>query len=120
MIEGPGEWTVRFERQLVRPKEEVWSTLTGGAEVGVGAAPPAGFVAEGIEPAKVSAATAPTTLEYESRPGTVSWHLRDGNGGARLVLTHHCPPDLAEPSRQAWRQLIESLAAELLAQGSPS
>ena len=50
-------------------------------------------------------------LVYPAQRGTVRWQLRDGNGGARLVVTQSGP---AEPSLPAWRDLIEALAANLL------
>jgi uncharacterized protein YndB with AHSA1/START domain len=99
--------SVRFERQLTAPKEEVWARLAGAAEVAVGAAPPAGFVAKGIDPEPVETADEPTELTY----GKISWKLRDGNGGARLVLTQTGP---AADHLPAWHDLIESLAAELV------
>ncbi len=50
-------------------------------------------------------------LSYAWRSGEVTWALRDGNGGARLVLTQTGP---AADYLDAWHDLIESLAAELL------
>jgi uncharacterized protein YndB with AHSA1/START domain len=108
---------IRFERQLVRPKEQVWAGLAGAAEVTVGSTPPAGFVAKGIEPGAVESAEAPDELIYPWHHGTITWHLRDGNGGARLVLTQTGP---AEEFLPAWRELIESLAADLVDQPQPS
>ena len=99
--------SIRFERQLTAPKEVVWARLAGAAEVAVGAAPPAGFVAKGIDPDPVETALEPTELTC----GKISWKLRDGNGGARLVLTQTGP---AADHLQAWHDLIESLAAELV------
>ena len=93
--------SIRFERQLVRPKEQVWSTLTGAAEVSADALPPAGFVAKGIEPAPVGKVAPPTELTYPCQQGEVSWKLRNGNGGARLVLTQTGP---AEEFLPAWRE----------------
>jgi uncharacterized protein YndB with AHSA1/START domain len=102
--------SVRFERQLIRPKEQVWSTLTGDADATVGAPPP-GFVANGIEPGPVEVVTPSVELVYPAQHGTVRWQLRDGNGGARLVVTQSGP---AEAFLPAWHDLIESLAANLL------
>lgn len=101
---------IRFERQLVRPKEAVWELLTGAATAAVGAAPPAGFVAKGIDPGPVTDVAVPERLTYTSSDGEVTWTLRDGNGGARLVLTQTGP---AADHLTTWRDHIESLAAEL-------
>jgi uncharacterized protein YndB with AHSA1/START domain len=102
--------SLRFERQLTQPKEAVWSRLAGAAGVATGAKPPAGFVAKGIEPGAVSAAEEPTRLEYPWQDGLVTWKLRDGNGGARLVLTQTGP---AGEYLSSWQDRIEALAAEL-------
>lgn len=57
--------------------------------------------------------TPPTELTYPCQQGTITWKLRDGNGGARLVLTQTGP---AEQFLPAWHDVIESLAADLAAQ----
>jgi uncharacterized protein YndB with AHSA1/START domain len=109
---------IRFERQLVRPKEQVWATLAGpAAEVAVGVPPPASFVAKGIESGPAETVDAPAELSYPSQFGTITWKLSDGNGGARLVLTQTGP---AEEFLPAWRDLIESLATDLVEQPQPS
>ncbi|HEY0472937.1 MAG TPA: activator of HSP90 ATPase, partial [Kribbella sp.] len=77
---------------------------------------PAGSVAKGIEAGPVESAEAPVELRYRWQHGTITWQLRDGNGGARLVLTQTGPADEFLP---AWRELIESLAAELVEQPQP-
>jgi uncharacterized protein YndB with AHSA1/START domain len=105
------EGGVRFERQLVKPKEAVWELLAGAEPVVVGSPPPAGFVAKGIEPGAVSEAVTAERLTYPWSQGEVTWALRDGNGGARLVLTQTGP---AAACLAVWRDLIEGLAAELL------
>jgi uncharacterized protein YndB with AHSA1/START domain len=112
--DGLDAGAVRFERQLIRPKEQVWSALTGAAEATVGVPPPAGFVAKGIEPGPVEVVTPSVELVYPAQHGTVRWQLRDGNGGARLVVTQSGP---AEPFLPAWHDLIESLAVNLLEAG---
>jgi uncharacterized protein YndB with AHSA1/START domain len=101
---------VRFERQLVKPKEAVWDKLAGAETATVGSAPPAGFVAKGIDPAPVTEVEAPLRLTYGWSGGEVRWMLRDGNGGARLVLTQTGP---AADHLTSWRDLIEHLAHEL-------
>jgi len=115
--ESDGSWTIRFERQLTRPKDLVWSFLSGGAEPQDGSRAPQGFVAKGIEPGIGSTVTAPTSLGYGWQyDGTVHWQLRDGNGGARVVLTHTGPAEAAphcDELYDAWHDLIEGLAADI-------
>jgi len=106
--------SIRFERQLIRPKELVWSVLAGAEPTAIGSTPPAGFVAKGIEPGPVEELTEPTRLTYSSAQGKVSWSMRDGNGGARLVVTQ---AGSAGEYLAAWRDLIESLAGTLINQG---
>ncbi|MFF0343111.1 SRPBCC family protein [Kribbella sp. NPDC004875] len=101
---------LRFERQLVQPKEAVWERLAGAQTATVGTPPPAGFVAKGIEPGPVTAVEEPLRLVYPWSGGEVTWTLRDGNGGARLVLTQTGP---AADYRTPWHDAIEFLAAEL-------
>jgi hypothetical protein len=45
---------------------------------------------------------------FPARDAVVTWTLRDGKGGARLVLTH---TGAAAEHVAAWHDLIESLAA---------
>jgi uncharacterized protein YndB with AHSA1/START domain len=104
--------SLRYERQLTAPKEQAWSHLAGADDIGP-AHPPAGFVAKGIEPGAVRTLEAPVELSYPWRHGLVTWKFRDGNGGARLVLTQTGP---AGDFLAAWRELIETLAADLAAQ----
>ncbi|QNE17257.1 SRPBCC family protein [Kribbella qitaiheensis] len=89
--------SLHFERQLVRPKEDVWPVLA------------AGFVAKGIEPGET--VEHEMTLSYPWQHGLVTVALRDGNGGARLTLTQTGP---AAEYLEAWRELIERLAADEL------
>ncbi|MEU4194411.1 SRPBCC domain-containing protein [Kribbella sp. NPDC026611] len=98
---------VRFERQLVEPKETVWERLAGPETVRVGAPPPSGFVAKGIEPGPVTKADVPLELTYSWSDGEVTWTLRDGNGGARVTLTQ---TGAAAEYLNAWHDLIEELA----------
>jgi uncharacterized protein YndB with AHSA1/START domain len=98
---------VRFERQLVWPKDEVWRRLAGAGTPVAGERPPAGFVAKGIEPGAVTVADEPTTLSFRWAGGDVLWTLRDGNGGARVTLTQTGP---AAQYLTAWHDLIEELA----------
>jgi hypothetical protein len=48
-------------------------------------------------------------LSYSWSNGEVTWVLRDGNGGARLVLTQTGP---AADYLNTWHDLIEALAAD--------
>jgi uncharacterized protein YndB with AHSA1/START domain len=118
-------WLVRFERQLTRPVERVWTVLGGetpprGPQVG-GPVPQA-FTREEVEPGAVTSVKAPALLEYEWRTrgraaGRVRWELSSGTGhGARLVLTQTGPNELAaERSRalKAWKARIAALAEQL-------
>jgi uncharacterized protein YndB with AHSA1/START domain len=122
--EGPDGWTVRFERQLTRPADEVWAALSSdSADARVGGPAPEGFTNGFVPAGDVTAVQAPTLLEYrwESRAnghGRVRWELRPGNGGARLVLTQSGPADLADQRLNAlagWHTHLELLAETLLA-----
>lgn len=116
-------WRVRFERQLTRPVDDVWATLTesGASAPEIGSPVPATFTAVDIPAGTVAALNAPTVLEYEwqcdNRPaGRVRWELSDGPGGAaRLVLTQTGPSELAAERAQAltsWQTRIEQLARQ--------
>jgi uncharacterized protein YndB with AHSA1/START domain len=108
-------WLVRFERQLTQPIDAVWAMLTGSAPAAVGDQPPAGCTAAGIPAGPITALDPPTALEYEGQDGRIRWELRDGTGhGARLVLTHHGPPDHSA-ALAAWKAHIERLAADVAA-----
>lgn len=85
--------SIRFERQLTAPKEEVWEKLQ-----------------KMVDDQRVLASDEPVELSYEWQDSVVSWRLRDGNGGARLVLTQTGP---AAQFLTYWQDLIEELAADL-------
>jgi uncharacterized protein YndB with AHSA1/START domain len=116
-------WVVRFERQLVRPVDAVWSLLTGGDEVAVGARPPEGFTTERLPAGPVVAVDPPASLDYrwpaEGDPaGRVRWELSPGAGGARLVVAHTIPTSLGEyrpTALDAWRSHIADLARRVVA-----
>ncbi|WP_371402401.1 SRPBCC family protein [Kribbella sp. NBC_00662] len=101
---------LHFERQLVQPKDAVWAHLTGPETPGKGTPPPTGFVPKGIDPGPITALEAPTHLAYASATGTITWTLRDGNGGARLHVSQTAP---APDHQSAWHDHIEALAADL-------
>ncbi|MFD3401798.1 SRPBCC family protein [Kribbella sp. NPDC058693] len=102
--------TLHFERQLVQPKEAVWTHLTGPQTPTKGTPPPAGFVAKGIDPGPITTLEPPTHLTYTSTTGPITWTLRDGNGGARLHLSQSTP---GSDHQSAWHDHIEALAADL-------
>ncbi|GAA3846662.1 hypothetical protein GCM10022226_82880 [Sphaerisporangium flaviroseum] len=103
---------VRFERQLTRPIPAVWAAL--GGDPGEGRVPD-GFTVREFPPTGLGEVKAPHLLEYVTRSGRVRWELRDGTGqGARLVLTHACPPEERATALSAWREHIGRLAQRLL------
>lgn len=117
-------WSVRFERQLVRPVDAVWSLLAGsgaGDGIAVGTRPPAGFTTDAVPAGPVVAVDPPALLAYrwpaEGDPaGQVRYELSPGAGGARLVLTVTIPTALADHRPAApdvWRAHVEDLARRL-------
>jgi uncharacterized protein YndB with AHSA1/START domain len=120
------EWTLRFERQLIRPAGEVWTAmLDGDAPPEVGDPAPAGLTNRFVVAGEVTAVEPPRLLEYAWRSGDrdagrVRWSLSDGPGGARLVLTQSFPvaPQERRPTLlAAWHTWID-LFAERLRSGS--
>nr|WP_240971821.1 SRPBCC family protein [Microbispora sp. CL1-1] len=109
-----GGWRVRFERQLTRPVEEVWTAA--GAPAATPGAPVPGGIGEGIVTAvREPAAGLPAYVESGEPGRRVRWELSQGTGhGARLVVTETGLPDPDGPLR-AWRDRIEALARGLLA-----
>ncbi len=111
-------WVVRFERQLVRPVEAVWSLLAGGHEVAVGARPPEAFVTDAIPAGPVVTVDPPALLDYRwpaqgDPAGRVRWELSPGAGGARLVVTQTIPTALGQfrpTALDAWRTHVAGLA----------
>jgi uncharacterized protein YndB with AHSA1/START domain len=116
-------WVVRFERQLVRPVDAVWSLLAGGDEVAVGARPPEAVTTERIPAGPVVAVDPPASLDYRwpaqgDPAGRVRWELSDGAGGARLVVTQTIPTSLGEYraiALDAWRTHVADLARRVVA-----
>ena len=109
-----GGWRVRFERQLTRPVEEVWTAA--GAPAATPGAPVPGGIGEGIVTAvREPAAGLPAYVESGEPGRRVRWELSQGTGhGARLVVTETGLPDPAM-ALKAWRDRIEALARGLLA-----
>ncbi len=121
-------WRVRFERQLIRPVDEIWATLTTGGVPAVGAAAPPSFGAGQIgktgqtgrtgrdkQPGPVTAVDPPKLLEYDALAGRVRWQLSDGPGGARLVLTQtgiETAQD-RDTALAGWKTRVEALARQL-------
>ncbi|NGO75516.1 toxin-antitoxin system toxin subunit [Streptomyces sp. YC504] len=107
--------TVRFERQLLRPADGVWSELAGGAPVSEGSAVPQGFTAPAYEQGHVTEVREPEVLSYRTPSGElVRWKFGAGTGhGARLVLTVDGSGD-PRHARDAWHERIERLAARML------
>lgn len=86
----PGGWRGRFERQLTRPADVVWTALA--------AAPPEGPVGPG------------RVLEQDA--GRVLWEFVEGTGhGARLVLTctGGSPDDALEAGRRRMAEVVARL-----------
>ncbi|MGN9845811.1 SRPBCC domain-containing protein [Nonomuraea sp. H19] len=101
--------TIRLERQLTRPADDVWQHLDGDHAT-IGQPPPAPFTTPAVQPGPVTRAETGKLLEYDTPHGTVRWELADGTGhGARLILTH-TGDTTALP---AWRIRVEALAAAL-------
>jgi uncharacterized protein YndB with AHSA1/START domain len=107
---------VRFERQLSRPIPQAWAVLGGGqADDPVSDQVPPGFTVKDFPPAAPVEMKAPHLLEYGTPSGRVRWELRDGTGqGARLVLTHTCPPEDRARALAAWRHHLQELGQRLL------
>ncbi|HEY7134491.1 MAG TPA: SRPBCC family protein [Acidimicrobiia bacterium] len=119
-----GEWRVRFERQMTRPAETLWSTLGGSGATTVGDPVPAGFTVAGIEAGAITAVDDAKLLEYLWREhgrdaGRVRVELGAGTGqGARLVVTQTGPVDegaARDRALEAWRTRLDQVATELRA-----
>ncbi|MGW5359747.1 SRPBCC family protein [Actinopolymorpha pittospori] len=145
--ETGGGYEVRFERQLIRPVEQVWDFLTGAAEPPAatdaratsatssdrppatrpqrGALPPVSFRNDQAPAGPVTVVEAPNVLEYawladDVEAGKVRWELAPGPGGARLVLTQSVPTTFADrvPAvLAAWHTHVELLAGWLRGEG---
>jgi uncharacterized protein YndB with AHSA1/START domain len=111
-------WTIRFERDLVQPPEQVWALLTGGDQPAVGGEPPLPSTHGYGQTAALTAVEAPHVLEYAWQPaGTVRFQLRDQHPiGTRLTLTHTVPAAQAaerETLLAAWQVHLELVFAAL-------
>jgi uncharacterized protein YndB with AHSA1/START domain len=122
-VAGDGQGcTVRFERMLPHPVEEVWPLLAGPGESSVSGPPPEGAT-NGYVPAGALTAIEPgTVLEYAwlaggEPAGRVRWELTGGHpAGTRVVLTQSGPARLAGEhvtALAAWHTHLEVLADHL-------
>ncbi|RIK36699.1 MAG: toxin-antitoxin system toxin subunit [Chloroflexi bacterium] len=116
-------WQVRFERQLIKPIDEVWARLTGDSTPSAGSAPPKEVTTQAVQAGPVTAVESPTLLEYEwqvaGRPaGRVRWELAQGTGhGARLILAQtgsHESVGHQATALAAWEHHIEQVAKGLI------
>jgi hypothetical protein len=128
VLDGPDGSVLRFERDLVwNPPDRAWATLTGGATVAVGAAPPGPATTELVPAGPVTAVDSPNVLEYEwlhdgSPAGRVRWEITaDPLAGTRLVLTQTMPSrlsDLGDTVLPAWQSRVERLFAALFGEAA--
>ncbi len=118
-----GTRTVRFERLLPHPLEEVWPGLTEGAgELRAGGEPPLRITNPHIAAGPLTAAEPRRVLEYawpdgDEPAGRVRWELNGGHpAGTRVVLTQTVPAHLEEETvtaLAAWHTHLEVLADHL-------
>jgi uncharacterized protein YndB with AHSA1/START domain len=116
-------WTVRFERLLPHPVEEVWPALTGSAIPAAGGPPPRRTTNGYVPAGTLTAADPPRTLlEYDwlhggEPAGRVRWELTGGHpAGTRVVLTQTGPARLSGErvtALAAWHTQLELLAGHL-------
>jgi uncharacterized protein YndB with AHSA1/START domain len=119
--EQPDGYLVRFERDLIQPVDEVWSTLTEGEDPATGAPPPRRFSNGYIQAGAITAMEPPRMLEYEwehdgAPAGRVRCELSPLDYGSRLVLTQTVPSRLADLRATAlavWQTHLELLVAAL-------
>lgn len=111
-------WTIRFERDLVQPPDQVWALLTEGNQPATGDEPPLPSTHGYGQAAALTAVETPHVLEYAWQPaGTVRFRLRDQHPiGTRLTLTHTVPAAQAAERATllaAWQVHLELLFAAL-------
>jgi uncharacterized protein YndB with AHSA1/START domain len=121
VLEQPDGDLVRFGRDLVwKPTGEVWSILTEGGEVAVGARPPAPATNGYVPAGPVTAVEAPRVLEYEwlhdgAAAGRVRWEIiHDPLEGTRVELTQTLPAELVDlraTALAAWHTQLDLLFA---------
>jgi uncharacterized protein YndB with AHSA1/START domain len=121
VLDHPDGYLVRFERDLIQPVEEVWSTLTEGADPATGTPPPRRFANGYFHAGAVTEAEPPRRLEYEwehegSPAGRLSWELIGLPYGSRVVVTQTVPARLADLRATAlavWQTHLELFIAAL-------
>lgn len=115
-------YLIRFERDLVQPADQVWTTLVEQDDPATGQAPPLRFTHGYLEPGTVTAAEQPHLLEYDwLHQGTPAGRVRFELGsqeplGCRLVVTQTLlreSPELRAPALAAWQTHLELLFATL-------
>jgi uncharacterized protein YndB with AHSA1/START domain len=114
ILDHDSGWEIHFDRQLTRSVDDVWSLLVGSSGAAVGAPPPPVLAPDAVDAGPVSAIEAPNVIELGE--GRVRWQLSDGNGGARLLVTHTVPKDVGEGRcglLDAWHDHLEALAKQL-------
>ena len=122
VAEDEGGCTVRFERLLPHPVEEVWPALAGPEGSSAGGPPPVGATNGYVTAGALTAIEPGTVLEYEwlaggEPAGRVRWELTGGHpAGTRVVLTQSGPPRLGGEhvtALAAWHTHLEVLADHL-------
>ncbi|MGH3373125.1 MAG: SRPBCC family protein [Actinoallomurus sp.] len=115
-------FTVRFERLLPHPVEQVWPELLGAATPTVGGEPPLRVTNGHVTAGALTEVIEHRVLEYEwlsggAPAGRVRWELTGGHpAGTRLVLTQRGP---ARPAAErvgalaAWHTQLELFADHL-------
>ncbi|MCO5995130.1 SRPBCC family protein [Actinoallomurus rhizosphaericola] len=121
VVEDADGWTIRFERNIPHPIEQVWPALAGPTPAAAGDVPPPGATVGPVPAGEVTEAAAPEVLEYSwpagDALGRVRWRLTGGHpAGTRVVLT--CTGPAAERGRcaaalAAWHLRLRSLADRL-------
>lgn len=121
--DADGGHLVRFERDLMQPPDQVWTTLTEHEQpVAVGTEPPLQATNEYVPAGTVTEFDAPRVVAYEwlhdgEPAGVVRFELRDQQPlGTRLVLTQTVPSRLAEQEATAlaaWHTHLELFFAAL-------
>jgi uncharacterized protein YndB with AHSA1/START domain len=114
-----GAPTVRFERLLPHPVEDVWPALTGPGEPAAGGPPPAPASAGHVPAGALTEVEPYEVLEYTwpsggAPAGRVRWELTGGHpAGTRVVLTQTLPAGDPVTALAAWHARLDVLAARL-------
>ncbi|MGI5228878.1 SRPBCC family protein [Actinoallomurus sp. CA-142502] len=116
-----GDDTIRFERLLPHPVEQVWPALTRteNGEPAVGGPPPLPATNAYVPAGDLTAVRDEQLLEYtwlrDGAPaGRVRWELTGGHpAGTRVVLTQTGPADEPATALAAWHTHLEVLADHL-------